>query len=116
MNIINLTPHAIVLRTAEGLDVVLPPSVKAARVTSIPGDLRDAGLPVPVQGSPAYGPVEGLPAPEEGTAFVVSGLVLSRCAGRVDVFGPGTGPEDGAVRDEKNRIIAVTRLIAAPMA
>lgn len=47
-------------------------------------------------------------------AKIVSGLVLAACAGRTDVFGPGTGPKDGALRDSKNQIVAVTRLIAAP--
>lgn len=112
--LINLTPHPIVLRPTEGEDVTVSPSGTVARVSSTPGALEDRGLPVPVASATEYGEIEGLPAPEAGTVYIVSGLVLSRAIGREDVFGPGTGPQDGAVRDDQGRIVAVTRLIAAP--
>lgn len=111
--LVNLTPHAIVLRKAEK-DTVIPPSGKIARVSSMPGSLKDLGLPVDVATATVYGEIDGLPAPEADTFYIVSGLVLSRAVGRDDVFGPGTGPSDNAIRDAENRIIAVTRLIAAP--
>jgi len=39
--------------------------------------------------------------------------VLGRpeCQGRDDVVGPGTGPKDGAIRNEDGNVIAVTRLV-----
>jgi hypothetical protein len=115
MAIVNLTPHAIVLRGEDGEDHRVPPSGRVARVSAKPGRvLRVDWLPVPVQAAPVYGAVEDLPPPADGVVFLVSGLVLAQSAGRADVFGPGTGPSDGAVRDEGGRVVAVTRLIAAP--
>lgn len=115
MKLVNLTPHAVVLRGTDG-DVTIAPSGTVARVASVPG--ADTGVQaggVPVFSSPSFGDVEGLPAPEADTIFIVSALVLARCVGRTDVCGPGTGPNDGAVRDEGGRIVAVTRLIRAPL-
>jgi hypothetical protein len=40
--------------------------------------------------------------------------VAGRLRGRPDVFSPGTGPRDGAIRDKQGRITGVTRLIQAP--
>jgi len=110
--IINLTPHAIVLRSGDGFDTAIPASGTIARVTSTPGaPAAVEGIPVPVFGRDAYGEVTGLPAPAEGTFYIVSALVGSALAGtRDDVLVPGTGPQDGAVRDEKGLIVAVTRL------
>lgn len=111
--LINLTPHALTLRAASGADTVLPPSGTVARVSSTPGALETvAGVPVPVAGLQTFGGVEGLPAPAPGTMFIVSGMVLAALRGsRPDVVGPGTGPNDGAVRNEKGHVVAVTRLV-----
>jgi hypothetical protein len=111
MIIKNLTPHAIALKQPDGTLIHILPSGQVARVsvTTVPVDRP--GLPVPVVRN-LYGPVEGLPDPQPGHFFVVSALVLARCAGRDDVYAPDTGP--GAVRDEKGQIVAVTRLVAAP--
>lgn len=116
MKILNLTPHPIVLRTPEGEDITLP-SAGVARVATLPGNVEHVpGLPVPVASAPAFGAIEGLPDPEPGTVFIVSGMVASRAFGRADVFSPGTGPADGAIRDAAGRIVAVTRLVRAPEA
>jgi len=111
--LINLTPHAITLRAADGADTVIPPSGTVARVSSTPGALEAvAGIPVPVAGMQTFGGVEGLPEPTPGTLFIVSAMVLAALRGsRPDVVGPGTGPNDGAVRNEKGHIAAVTRLV-----
>ena len=115
MNITNLTPHPITLRSVMGVDTIIPPTAPPARVSATPGTLATVpGLPVPVASATVYGEIEGLPPPAEGTVFIVSGIVLPRCAGRTDVCAPGTGPADGAIRDERGQIVAVTRLIAAP--
>ena len=110
--LINLTPHALCLRNETGVDII-PPSGTVARVTSTPGALETvAGIPVPVAGMQVFGGVEGLPEPTPGTMFVVSAMVLSALRGsRPDVVGPGTGPNDGAMRNEKGQIVAVTRLV-----
>jgi hypothetical protein len=112
-NLINLTPHALTLRAADGTDTVIPPSGTVARVSSTPGPLETvAGVPVPVAGMQTFGGVEGLPVTTPGTMFIVSALVLSALRGsRPDVVGPGTGPNDGTVRNEKGHVIAVTRLV-----
>ena len=111
-NIINLTPHAITFfSTGYGVETTYP-SEGLARVASKPGSQIDG----PFFSAPTWGEVEGLPAPQEGTVFVVSALVAARCIGRADVFSPGTGPADGAIRDEKGQIKAVTRFIQAPQA
>jgi hypothetical protein len=96
MDLINLTPHPIVFRTPNG-DVVLPTSTRVARVKTTRGAIWRPldGSPVPIFHYPVYGAIEGLPPPCE-------------------VFAPGTGPEDEAVRDADGKIVAVTRLIAAP--
>lgn len=114
MRIINLTPHLLRLSSPSGEIIVLPASGSIARVATTPGELEAvAGIPCSVAGATVYGDVEGLPCPSEGTVFIVSGLVGSRCQGRGDVFVPGTGPQDGAVRRE-GRIFAVTRLNRTP--
>lgn len=114
MKIVNLTPHPITLQTPSGERVTLPTSGTVARVSSVPGEVYTvAGIPVPVQSSPIYGLVEGLPKPEEGVCYIVSGMVLARCQHRSDVFAPATGPQDGAIRDEKGQIVAVTKLVAS---
>ena len=144
--IINLTPHPITLRAADGAETTISPRPAseggAARVTSTPGALATVdGLPVPVASPTTFGEVIGLPAPcahEEpahyeqayheyevgacahpgtapGTYFVVSAIVGAaiRASGAVrsDVLCPGTGPNDGAVRNEAGHIVAVTRLV-----
>jgi hypothetical protein len=113
MKVINLTPHAIVIRTDER-EITIPPSGKVARVavaTTNRGSQDIDGVLVPVVAQ-EYGCVEGLPEDkDEFDACIVSYLVLSRCAGMKGIYAPDTGPT--AVRDEKGQIAAVTRLISA---
>lgn len=90
MNIINLTPHTIVVEKPNGERVSFPPSGTVARVAvrNVPDSPLD-GIPV---SRPEYGPVEGLPNPEEGTTYIVSMLVGGRVSGRSDIVGPDSGP------------------------
>lgn len=124
MKLVNLTPHAITLRSPDGTDHTIPPSGTVARVSQTPGTPSTIeGVPVPVYSTPATGEVEGLPAPDPrfvgcfqaDTMYVVSALVGLACKGRSDVVMPGTGPADGAIREtdgpRKGQIIAVTRLV-----
>lgn len=120
MNIINLTPHAVVIRAPSGASLTIPSS-GVARVGSTPGAPLDGQVlmsdPQPVlYAAPTWGAVEGLPEPIPGTIYIVSAMVAARCVGRSDVFSPGTGPTDGAFRNESGQIEAVSRLIQAPQA
>ena len=116
MRIVNLTPHNITLRAEDGTDTTIAPSGTVARVATIPGEPtgRIVGG-VLVFGPDQVGEVTGLPEPIEGTVFIVSGFVAAALAGsgRGDVFAPGTGPADGAVRNERGHVVAVTRLKAS---
>ena len=114
--LVNLTPHALNLRAPDGTDNVIPPSGTVARVTNLPGE--DTGRMVggvPVFGADRPGAVEGLPEPTEGTMFIVSGFVGAALtgSGRRDVLVPGTGPKDGAIRNDRGHVVAVTRLKAS---
>lgn len=131
MKIVNLTPHSVTLRInaantaaeADASDIVIPPQAGTdgratpARVTSKAGQPVGNANGIPVYTAPVWGPVEGLPAPEEDTIYIVSFVVLGRpeAAGRTDLVQPGTGPADGAIRyvdgPHKGQVFAVTRLI-----
>jgi len=142
MKLVNLTPHPIVLAKGDQREVV--PSAGVARVATtsgseiarvrvrdsvpagaahdaayhLPQTMREA-MDIPVYSPPTYGSVEGLPDPEPGLVYIVSAMVGAalREAGvsRPDVLCPGTGPQDGAIRDPEGRIQAVTRLIRATL-
>ncbi len=109
----NLTPHALVLRAADGTDTTIAPSGTVARVGTTPGAQVGELNGIPLFSNTTFGEIEGLPAPAEGTIYIVSGLVGGRVSGRDDVVVPGTGPQDGAIRNDKGHIIAVTRLTMA---
>lgn len=116
MKIINLTPHAINLYDVNGNITTIEPSGSVARVDSTNGELIGlAGIPCATYEAPVWGDIEGLPPPTDDTIYIVSSLVASRIMDRDDVFSPGTGPKDEAIRDEKGRIIGVTRLIQSPV-
>ena len=109
MQFVNLTPHSITIRTSNG-DVTLPSS-GVARVSRGAGrETEVGGVRVVIPGP--WGEVEGLPASQEKIGLIVSALVGARFegAGREDIFTPGTGPLDGAIRDDQGRIVAVTCL------
>ena len=109
MQILNCTPHAIVLRAPDGTDTTVPPSGDIARVTMTEADVHAvAGMPV-IRREP--GEVTGLPPAQAGTIVLVSAMVLAAVTGRDDVYAPDTGAT--AVRDERGHIVAVTRLVTA---
>ena len=115
--IVNLPPHAITLASETGERTTYP-SAGVARVSSTPGDLSErdfVNLDFPVYRSTTYGEVTGLPDSEIGVYYVVSALVGAalRANGiaRPDVLLPGTGPNDGAIRNAAGQIEAVTRLL-----
>jgi len=122
VQLVNLTPHGIAVQAGDDGNVVtIPPSGNVARVSS---DARDSGLlfvdgtlAVPTQVT-TFGQVIDLPTydPEGDVVYVVSGMVLSALreqgSTRCDVVAPATGPQDGAIRNEKGHIVAVTKFNA----
>lgn len=110
----NYTPHPITIRLPDGFELTIP-SHGVARVATTPGELASETTGgIPIYSAPSLGEVEGLPPPNYEDLFIVSSLVASKIGrARFDVVSPGTGPNDGAIRDEKGRITAVTRLIAS---
>ena len=104
---LNLTPHAITIRTQAG-DVTFPPSGQVARVSTVATDTGMVVAGVRVIRN-TYGPVTGLPV--DGTPCIVSGMVLAALPpGTPNVFAPATGAT--AVR-ENGQVVAVTELVAA---
>lgn len=116
INLVNMTPHQITIRISDGTDVVIAPSGSVARVSSVAGSVTKQSFEIgdfAVAESTVFGEVEGLPPPSPGIAYIVSALVGAALKGtRVDVLMPGTGPSDGAIR-ENGQIKAVTRLVRA---
>lgn len=110
MMIMNMTPHAIKVQIGETEIHTFNPSGMIARVESKSGEDLLPIDGIPVRSSPTFGPVVGLPAMAPDTVFIVSAMVLARCKGRMDVFGPDTGPD--AVRRD-GQIVAVRRLLRA---
>jgi hypothetical protein len=99
--IVNLCPHALNIRTRTGEIVTVPPSGATARCTEV---REDVPSPIPAMrvSRARYGEVVGLPAPEPGTIYVVSAIVLNALHGsRPDVFCPGPG-----IKDEKGSTVA----------
>jgi len=115
-NIVNLTPHEVVVRNGN-YEIRIPPSGKVARVQQefkVFPSLKNGLGEIPVVGV-ARGKIENLPEPKNGTIYIVSGIVLEAVkarSSRIDVFSPDTSPE-GVIRDENGKIEAVRRLVVA---
>lgn len=99
MEIINLTPHAIVLNDGTKFE----PSGLIARVAS---ELTVSSV---VDGIPlfrqTFGEVEGLPAETPNTMYIVSAMVLN-AVDRKDCIAPATSHKD-VVRNEAGHIVSV---------
>jgi hypothetical protein len=92
---INLTPHKI-NEVTTGTEIM--PSGEVARMSTkfkSAGDID--GIPL---FSVVYGDIEGLPEPQEGVTYIVSGIVHSVIQDRPDVVAPGE-----LVRDENGKPI-----------
>lgn len=96
--IMNMTPHAITF-VQEGGNIVIEPSGTVARVAAKTVQTGEIINGIPVTRT-EFGEVEDLPAPEEGTVFIVSSMVAGRVPDRTDVFIPNE-----SVRDDAGRII-----------
>lgn len=98
MKLINLTGHK--LRLTDGSGIVVLPSEGRVRVSSQSKFLRSVdveGLEHPFRITQLYNSaLIGLPEKEDGTIFIVSGLVAAHCPERDDVVAPGQlDREDG---------------------
>jgi hypothetical protein len=92
MKVINLTPHMV---NVNGMSY---PSEGLARVSEKETQIGMLnGIPL---FSKTFGEVVGLPDPQEGILFIVSGLVKAACPNRTDLLVPTK-----LVRDEKGNII-----------
>lgn len=100
MNYINLTPHSIRLNDGRVFDA----SGNIARVSSVHSDFVNDLCDV------TFGPITGLPEPQEGILYIVSGVVAS-AAGRTDVVAPATGHKD-CVR-ENGQVVSVPGFVKA---
>lgn len=110
MELVNLTPHDIVIYDEDGETVktVIKASGEVARVTVVRKKVGEInGIPVYKN---TFGKVDGLPKPKRGTYYIVSILVQQavRAHGskRKDLLSPDTTPE-GVVRDKNGKIIGV---------
>jgi hypothetical protein len=112
MQFVNLTPHLVRIHKNGQQIFEFPPSGVVARVAQQPSQLIDelGGVPIGVPGK--FGDVEGVPSPQEGVGYIVSGLLGARFEGkgRRDIYVPATGPKDGVIRDSGGQITAVAML------
>jgi len=93
VKVINLTPHDLNIRCADGRVLTVPPSGIVARieVSQVQTDsIVCQGYEIPIY-STRMGELVGLPDPEPATIFVTSLVVAKRARqlGRRDVFAPG---------------------------
>lgn len=108
--LLNLTPHDIVVRIGR-VDLVYPASGRVARVSTSTEPVGSVeGIPTTRDG---LGLVTGLERDQAGhiVPCLVSGMVLAALpAGTLGAYAPATGPNDGAVRNDKGHIVAVVAL------
>ncbi len=107
-NLINLTPHAIVVESETGTQTTYSPSGTVARVemeTKVSGEV--GGFPVVTNTVLGH----NLPDPVEGTYLLVSAMVLTiaKELGRSDCLAPDT---NRAKRNEKGHIVSVPGFVA----
>ena len=88
--VINLTPH--VLRLTDGREFA--PSGTVARVASRYTDFDTRGVC-----RVAFGEVSGVPDPQPGTLYIVSGMVAAAMPDRDDVVAPATGHPQAVRKD-----------------
>jgi hypothetical protein len=97
---VNITPHEVTVRRAEGEPITILPSGTVARVATSPKVVAVVdGINIT---STTFGEVHDLPDPQEGVVYIASLLVAQAAAraGRMDVLAPGP-----LIRDEEGRPI-----------
>lgn len=121
MNVINLTPHSVVLYAPDTPDVVEDPGTGVVATWDVAGPAarcaeirRDEGaitlyardgnpIRVPLT-EVAFGEVT-LPAPRDGVVYIVSRATAERTTGRTDVFYP-----DRPVRSVTGQVVGCRAL------
>lgn len=101
MNFVNLTPHELNIYNRDGEHVTdIEPSGDTVRV-DVSRDVVDEIGDIPILET-EYGEVDGLPEPEEGVVYIVSGFVKTHPSveSREDVYSPGE-----LVRDDEGNPI-----------
>jgi hypothetical protein len=104
LKIMNLTPHAVIIRREGFDDVTFVTSGMVARVNSITMPDSEVNNIVVVKNS--FFTTKDLPDEEIGTTYIVSMLVAQANPTRRDLLVPDTSPE-GAIRNKDGQIIAV---------
>ena len=109
---VNLTPHEITLTDPESpsRQQTIPPSGVVARVKMGPAKTIGVVDGIPVQSMPVAQGVEGMPDRFEPDTFYLVSLLVIQAVKHPQVVAPSTGPNDGAIRNEKGHVVAVTRL------
>jgi len=90
--IVNCTPHALNVHTTFGTVTTVPTSGIVARVSVMDTELEEIVTPTGEHialFTQTTGEVEGLPAPQDDTLYIVSGMVRGACPDREDVASPG---------------------------
>jgi len=108
MRIVNLTPHAVTLATANGDEVVIQPEENPARIPATTTPVGDVnGIPLVVE---RLGDADSvLPAPQPGTVYIVARPVAER-ANRPDLVVP---TQVERVNGRPVRARALARVMAA---
>jgi len=104
----NCTPHPIIFFDEDtGREFTFKPSGILPRVSTVETPAEDIceSLPAVKQ---ATGEIIGLPQEKAGNFLIVSSLVFN-ASDRKDLIAPDTGK--AAIRDEKGRILGVTRFL-----
>lgn len=102
MQYVNCTPHTICLNNGQRFE----PSGHVARVTAGYTEFDQHGVC-----RATFGEVTGLPEPQSGTLYIVSGMVAAAVKGRADVISPATGHPDA--QRENGQVVSVPGFIYA---
>jgi hypothetical protein len=97
LNIINLTPHPLVLETENSTITIESSGIARCKAIETEADHID-GVPIVTT---QFGAVTGLPDPAPDVVYVVSSITAQAVPDRQDVFVPAR-----LVRDDKGRIVA----------
>lgn len=111
--IINLTPHDITVLRANGTQITYQANPHRA-VARVAQTLQVVGLldgDDVIAAQTQWGDVVDLPAPDDGTIWLVSALVAQKAwqDGRTDVVCPGS-----LVRDQSGNVVGCQHLLVSP--